>query len=153
MHKNQLVRFALVGIINTAVDSIIFVTLQKSGLAIFLANLFSTSIALAISLVLNSRFTFKNKNLQKKQIVYFILVTLVGLWLLQPIVIETIVAINHKTHFISQLPAVFNAKGTLVLLIPKFIAISMSLVWNYMWYSKVVFRAKSVYKNLNIIHT
>jgi len=79
----------------------------------------------------NKKFTFKNDNKKTKtQFVYFLIITLVGLWAIQPIIIEI-------TR--SMLELVIKNNYLLVLFIGKIIATCVTLVWNYLLYRKYVF--------------
>lgn len=129
--KHEKARFALVGVINTVVDFAIFLTLAKLiGLPAVIANVVSTSCALAVSYLLNKKAVFGNTDANNhRQIMQFILVTLTGLWVLQAIVITVV------SGLIGAL-----LSSTLLLVVAKAAATVVSLTWNYLWYSRVVFR-------------
>jgi putative flippase GtrA len=79
----------------------------------------------------NRSFTFKAKNGNtKKQFVAFTVVTLFGLWAIQPIVILATSALLASTGW----------EDTLILFVAKLIATVASLIWNYLFYSKFVFK-------------
>jgi len=79
----------------------------------------------------NKKFTFKNKNVKTKtQFIYFLVITLIGLWVIQPIVIEL-------TRSMFEL--ISKNDYLLVLFIGKAIATCVTLVWNYVLYRKYVF--------------
>jgi putative flippase GtrA len=122
----RLLRFALVGFVNTAVDFVILFALTALGMQVFFANVISTSAALGLSFVLNRNFTFRSGGERRRQIVLFFAVTLVGLWILQPLVIAGV-----------QLLLPFDDQ--LSLLIGKVCATVVSLTWNYLLYSRLVF--------------
>ncbi len=143
MHNNSFVRFCVVGIINTLVDVPIFLVLHTAGLSILLANICSTSVALIVSLILNYRFTFRARSLTSKRVLLYIVITLVGLWLLQPVVIKLILDINSNLHITN--PAIYLV-GHVNLVNNSFAKLSsiiVTLLWNYIWYSQVVFRGAS----------
>lgn len=127
----QKVRFALVGVLNTVVDfSILFALVNGAKLPAIVANIISTSIALVVSYLLNKRSVFGNTDAHNpKQVVLFVTVTLSGLWILQNLVIYAVGAWLHAT-----LPQ------NIVLFAGKLLASVFSLTWNYLWYSRVVFR-------------
>jgi putative flippase GtrA len=82
----------------------------------------------------NKSFTFKSKSGNaKKQFALFIIITLIGLWILQPLVIEGI----------SRLLEPYNLNEQLVLLVAKLAATVVSLIWNYLLYSRIVFKKES----------
>ena len=124
-------RFAFIGGINTAIDFGILFLLTALGLDKLVANFFSTSIAFVFSFFANRTFTFKSTGSAKKQFLPFLAVTLTGLWVLQPLVI---LAITQLLHAIDQ---------SLALFVAKLIATIVSLIWNYILYSRFVFKKKS----------
>ena len=125
-HQSKL-RFALVGGTNTAIDFGVLFLLNWLGINKYLANFLSTSVAFVFSFFANRKFTFKSSGAAKKQIVPFLVVTLTGLWILQPIII-----------WISSLSLGFLEENV-ALLIGKLAATVVSMVWNYVLYSRVVF--------------
>lgn len=124
-------RFAFIGGINTAIDFGILFLLTALGLDKLVANFFSTSVAFVFSFFANRTFTFKSTGSAKKQFLPFLAVTLTGLWVLQPLVI---LAITQLLHSLDQALALFIA---------KLIATVVSLIWNYILYSRFVFKKKS----------
>jgi putative flippase GtrA len=124
-------RFAFIGGINTAIDFGILFLLTALGLDKLVANFFSTSVAFVFSFFANRTFTFKSTGSAKKQFLPFLAVTLTGLWVLQPLVI---LAITQLLHAIDQ---------SLALFVAKLIATIVSLIWNYILYSRFVFKKKS----------
>lgn len=124
-------RFALVGGANTALDFLLLFLFTNSGVHKIVANYLSTSIALVFSFFVNKSFTFKDKSKNaKKQFVLFLAVTLAGLWIIQPLVIW--VTSNFLETYIEN----DNAN----LFIAKLIATVASLIWNYLLYSRLVFK-------------
>ena len=128
-HESKL-RFALIGGINTAIDFGILFLLNALGVNKYLANIASTSVAFIFSFFANRTFTFKSNGSAKKQFIPFLIVTLSGLWLLQPAVI-----------WVALIP-LSSIDETLALFIAKLIATVASLIWNYILYSRVVFNDK-----------
>jgi putative flippase GtrA len=126
-HESKL-RFALVGGFNTALDFGILFFLNSVGLNKYVANIISTSVAFVFSFFANRSFTFKSKKDARKQIIPFLIVTLTGLWLLQPAVI-----------WLVSLP-LQSMDETVSLLIAKLVATIVSLIWNYVLYSRFVFK-------------
>lgn len=129
-HESKL-RFAFIGGINTALDFGILFLLTALGLDKLVANFFSTSVAFVFSFFANRTFTFKSTGSAKKQFLPFLIVTLIGLWILQPLVI---LAITQLLHSLDKALALFIA---------KLIATVVSLIWNYILYSRFVFNKKS----------
>lgn len=127
------IRFTLVGIANTAIDFGILFTLTFLGLDKILANYVSTSFALVFSFFANKSFTFKDTGSStKKQLLIFIVVTLAGLWIIQPIIIWGV------TSSLSEI----IKNEVFLLFAAKVIATIASLSWNYVFYSRLVFRTR-----------
>lgn len=124
-------RFALVGGFNTALDFGILFGLTALGVDKIPANYVSTSVSFVFSFFANKTFTFKAKSGNaKREFLSFVIVTLIGLWVLQPLVITAA----------SQLLETTSLDDTITLLIAKLIATVVSLIWNYILYSRVVFK-------------
>lgn len=128
------VRFGLIGIINTALDFGLLFGLTNLGLPKITANTISTSIAFIFSFFANKKYTFKSnsKNIVR-EIALFTIVTLFGLWVLQGTVLYTLVPILVQ----------LGLSETMSLFVAKFLATIVSLIWNYLLYSRVVFKNSS----------
>lgn len=140
MPSNNFLRFCIVGAINTLIDVPTFVLLHSAGLSILFANIISTTIALIVSLVLNYRFTFRNRSLSPVRIALYFVVTLVGIWVLQPLVISGLLITNNHIHLTNFIIGVTGHADQVNSLLAKLASLSVSLVWNYLWYSRIVFR-------------
>lgn len=138
--SKQFLIFGLVGIANTLIDLGLFTLLYHSGLPILLANIISTSAALVASFILNSRLTFKDTALSRQRIVKFLAVTLTGLWILQPIVISGALYIFEHTPLVTDIVEIFVKPASSAFpTLAKLLSISVTLVWNFIWYKLVVF--------------
>jgi putative flippase GtrA len=127
----QKLRFAVVGGANTALDFGLLFLFVALGLDKIPANYLSTGIAFISSFFLNKSYTFKSKGGNiKKQFAYFIGITIFGLWVIQPIVISLVALVLEPTDLASPI----------VLFIAKLIATVASLIWNYLFYSRLVFK-------------
>ncbi len=126
-HESKL-RFALIGGINTAIDFALLLLLNSVGVNKYIANFISTSVAFIFSFFANRTFTFKSSGSAKREFLPFLLVTLSGLWVLQPAII-----------WVSS-PVFASLDQNVALFISKLIATVASLIWNYILYSRVVFR-------------
>lgn len=131
------IRFVLVGGTNTIIDfTILFTLVNYLGIAIVYGNVISTSVALTFSYFVNKKFTFKdNSPTGKSQLIRFLLVTLTGLWLIQPIII----AFTQAGIQIANI----SINRNYILFIGKIIATCITLIWNYVLYKKYVFIEKS----------
>lgn len=124
-------RFASVGILNTLVDLGLYVLLFSLGVGPVPANLASTSAGLAVSFLGNSRYVFRSTASRRRQLPLFLLVAGIGIWAVQPAVILGMTAVLESAGV--DEPAVVGV-------ISKVVAIGVAAVWNYVLYSRVVFR-------------
>ena len=142
MKNYKFLIFSAIGVFNTLFDVILYVILLNRTHSIVISNLITTSAALIGSYVLNSRFTFKARQWTVLSFVGFVLVTLFGLWVLQTGIIYGV------THFLHYTPERYwqltgNAEKIAKAALPKLLATAVTLVWNYVWYSKVIFHRNS----------
>lgn len=128
------IRFVIVGGANTALDFLLLFLFTGLGINKIVANYLSTTIALIFSFFANKEFTFKNKSKNaKKQFALFLVVTLIGLWAIQPLVI----------WISSELLEPYITNNELNLFVAKLIATVASLIWNYLLYSRLVFKKET----------
>lgn len=127
-------RFILVGIANTAIDFILLFALTKLGMALIPANMISTAVALAFSFLVNRSFTFQATENGRAlwQVMRFIVVTLIALWVLQPLVLVLLTPAFQ--NFWSADASLFWA---------KVIATVVSMTWNYLLYAGFVFKKRT----------
>jgi putative flippase GtrA len=128
MFESRGLRFIVVGLLNTSIDFAILFLLTRLGVGVFVANMVSTSVALAFSFIANRSITFRSGGDARVQIVKFTVVTLIALWLVQPAII---VAVSALLGGVMSEP--------LVLLIGKACATIVSMIWNYILYARFVF--------------
>lgn len=128
-----LARFASVGVVNTLVDLILYVVLVGLGLGIVLANFLSTSAGMAVSFAGNRRFVFGGTGNRAREIALFVIVCGVGIWVIQPLVI---LWTGSALDGLTDLPSVVVSS------VPKILAILVAAVWNYLLYSRLVFRSE-----------
>jgi len=138
-------RFASVGLINTLVDfSLLNALIFIVHLPIMGANFISTFAAMCLSLVLNKHFVFQDKEpLSGKKFVLFVCITLASIWIVQAFIILLL-----TTVFADQLQTVSQAlhdlsgfsKDFFVSNIAKVFATIGSLIWNYYFYKRLVFK-------------
>ena len=130
-NKAQLARFGIVGAANTALDFGLLFILKALGLPVEFANIASTTIAFLFSFFANKKYTFKTSGTNVvREMILFVVVTLTGLWVLQTFVIVLampwLTAVTHQTD--------------VALLISKLIATVVSMTWNYLLYTYIVFK-------------
>ena len=121
------VRFAGVGVCNTAIDWALFLVLQDR-LGITLANFVSSSAGMVFSFVVNGLFTFRAERLTLRQAALFVATTGSVMWVAQPLLIH------------GWLWALDNAidDADLRLAAAKLASIACSLVLNFAAYRLVV---------------
>lgn len=128
-HESK-IKFLIVGVLNTAIDfCLLFLLTKLFNFPILISNIISTSVALMFSFGVNKKFTFKYQDSEKYIFLKFIIITLIGLWIIQPIIIL----------FINNL---LNINNVINLFIGKSLATVVTLIWNYLLYSKLVFNNK-----------
>ena len=124
------VRFVIVGGLNTAIDFGILFTLVALGLPTVASNFVSTSVAMVFSFFANKSFTFRDTGQKTvKHIALFLIITIFGMWVIQPIIIELVKLALEP----------WATNKYVVLLIGKVLATIASLIWNYLMYRKFVF--------------
>ena len=134
MTRTRAGRFAVVGVANTAIDLALFTALTALGAGVLVANTVSTSAGMTFSFVVNRAWSFGSDRSARETVVPFVAVTLVGLWLLHPLVILATAAVGRHHGF----------EGDAVLWLGKVTAIAVGLVWNFTWYDRVVFKQTGI---------
>lgn len=130
-NKAEKIRYGAVGSFNTALDFGLLFILSWLGLPVIAANIVSSTTAFIVSFVANKKFTFQTTDTNvRREVILFVVVTLFGLWVLQSIVI------------LATKPAIGMVidDENLILLIAKLAATVVTLVWNYILYSRLVFK-------------
>lgn len=127
------IRFTLVSTISTALDFTLLLIITSLGLPIIAANFISTSISFVFSFFASKKFAFKTPDHHvKHEAVKFLVVTLTGIWLIQPLIIWPL------EPFIRSL----GIHGILVIVFAKLIASLATFTWNYLFYTRLVFNKK-----------
>ena len=127
----QLLRFGIVGGANTALDFGLLFVFKFIGIPVEIANIMSTGVAFIFSFFANKKYTFKTTNTNIiREMILFVIITLTGLWGLQTLII----ALTHNP--LTQL----MGNTDVALLVAKLLATVASLTWNYLFYSKLVFK-------------
>lgn len=132
-NKAQSGRFVLVGATATAIDfGLLFVCRYVLNLPVAPANIISTGLAFVFSFFANKKYTFRSSGSNViREMILFTVVTLFGLWVLQTGVITLLVPIFSD-----------HADEATALLLAKLLATGVTMVWNYLLYSRVVFISK-----------
>ena len=127
----QLLRFGIVGGANTALDFGLLFVFKFIGIPVEIANIMSTGLAFIFSFFANKRYTFKTTDTNViREMLLFVIITLTGLWGLQTLII----ALTHNP--LTQL----MGNTDVALLVAKLLATVASLTWNYLFYSRLVFK-------------
>src|SRR3990172_7362310 len=141
MLNSPIIRFAIVGVINTLVDVSLFLFLRHLEFSVVLANICSTSAGLVVSFLLNRSYVFAARSEKyHRQFFKFIGLTLIGLWVIQPVIIMFFISLNNHINYVDIFPTIGGQQIISDDLIAK-LAASVTLVWNYLWYSRYVFRS------------
>lgn len=125
-------RFALVGATSTLLDFGILFLLKSLGMPAIFANICSTTLSFLFNFTANKKYTFKTTGTNVvREMILFVVFALIGLWGLQSIVI----------HFtLDPLTNIFWNNKNIGLITSKLLATVVSLTWNYITYSRIVFK-------------
>lgn len=127
------IRFSLVSSVATVIDFSLLLFITSFGLGTITANYISSSIAFVFSFFANKKFAFRTPDHHiKREAVLFIIVTLTGIWLLQPLIIWKIEDMFDQS---------FQPTWLLVI-IAKVVASFVTFIWNYFFYTRLVFKKK-----------
>lgn len=133
----QLMKFAVVGAINTGVDFLVLnlemaLTGITSGTLMLPQNSISFAVATTNSYLLNKRWTFEDSNSQKEgsKFSQFLGVSLIG------VIINSSV-VYAITTFVSP---IMNISPQLWANVAKLLATGVSLIWNFLGYKFIVFK-------------
>jgi len=140
--EHKKVRFLCAGTTNAVVDLSILNTLVfEFHFPIWLGNTIAVSVAITMSYFLNHRIVFRHHhNPSLKQYLKFFLVTGVGVIITQTLIIYLTRATFYRLLHI-QIPAFSsNVDTKLSLNIAKLTAAVLGMVWNYILYTKIIFK-------------
>lgn len=126
----QAVRFALVGVVNTLIDLLLYGLLVMVGWPFLLANLASTTAGMTFGFFAHRRFSFRSGASVRRSAPRFVVTTGVGLWVVQPVVIWVTATLLVQLVGASPLTEVW---------VPKLLAICGGTVWNFLAYRLYVF--------------
>ena len=140
--EHKKVRFVCAGTINAVVDlSILNVLVFEFQLPVWLGNTVAVCVAITMSYFLNHGIVFRHKhNPNIKQYLKFFLVTGVGVTVSQTIIIyltrSTFYSLLH--NHVPTLSSGIDSK--LSLNMAKITGALVGMVWNYLFYTYVVFK-------------
>lgn len=151
--KHHISLFAVVGVLNTLTDIVLLnilrvithtTTDQKAKLIVL--NICSASTVAVMSFYLNRRYVFKAHDTKNHMFGPFLLITLSSIFILQSAIIG--LALHNfdvlATFFMNigqHIPIVKNFTFNFYEAnIAKVCATGASMVWNYFWYKKYVFK-------------
>lgn len=145
-------KFGAVGIINTAIDFFLFNLFSKfvfvgtSG--VIPSNIVSTTVAMIFSFLANKKLVFKathsSKSAYARQLISFLVVTAIGLYVIQISIIYFLVHIwpaplELGVRIIRSLGVTLFHDYFYINNGAKAVATIASMAWNYLIYKKVVF--------------
>ena len=140
-------KFGLVGLASTVIDfSILNLVHNLFGLTLIQANLISTTVAMVFSFSLNRKYVFTaHDGSVWRQGILFVLVTAFGLYVVQTLVIHSLtVTWLGPVHLAIGVVGFVGlgrilSDNVVITNSTKLVATAFSLVWNYLFYKKVVF--------------
>jgi putative flippase GtrA len=135
------VRFGIVGVLNTLIDfailNALFIGLDFSRIP---ANIISTTIAMSFSYLVNRSMVFGGDNNHRRQIIWFLTITLFGLYVIQTAIILLFTKVWHwPTDVVADLFPTIN-RDIVATNVAKVFATGATLLWNYFGYKHIVFR-------------
>jgi putative flippase GtrA len=145
-------RFIGVGVLNTLLDFTLLNILlavfgHGSNSTVVLYNTISATTVALLSFFLNRAFVFKSKHTPHHYALYFILITLAGLYVVQNSIIYAFLhwfdglagwAANVLGH-----GGIGLSKEFILVNSAKAVATLGSMTWNYIWYKKAIFKPKA----------
>lgn len=131
-NKAEKGRYLLVGAAATTIDfGLLFLFRYLLNAPIISANMISTGVAFCFSFVANKKYAFKSSDQSViREAVLFTVTTLFGLWFIQNLII----------HLLEPELNQLLGRSSLALLVAKLIATGATLIWNYLTYSRIVFK-------------
>lgn len=150
----QVLVFAVVGVINTAIDFAVLNLLShftgiKKGQGVIPLNYISFSCAVIASYFLNKHWTFKDQggSDKTKQFTFFLIVSVIGasinsltVYLITTFVPVPTGIINSVLTAVPSIATKFSDLSVLWLNIAKLCATVVSLIWNFVGYKLFVFK-------------
>ncbi len=143
----QVGRFSLIGIFNTIIDFGLYnVFFNAVKLSVIFASLLSTTAAMTFSFVANRTFVFKSKDKKRlRQAIMFVLVSIVSAYVIQSGVIYFFKytwtgPLNVGYNIVHAVIGNAFSKNFIINNGAKLAGVLVALVWNFLWYKRVVFK-------------
>ena len=123
--------YSVISLSATAIDFGLLLLLTYAGFGTVRSNYVSSSIGFICSFSFNKRFIFRQttRRVQSELLLYLVF-TLIGIWALQPIII----------HLVEPMLRELSIANWQVVTAAKLIASLVTFGWNYIFYTRVVFR-------------
>ena len=143
----QAARFGLVGVINTLVDYVVFIALTVVFhiplSRVWIAKYASSTVAMALSFILNRRFVFRSEQRAVRgQVFRFVTATLVGVFVIQNLLTQFFS--DDFQYFGTTVFHVIDGVGVTESFTIKTVAFGLatvaSLTWNFLTYKYWAFR-------------
>jgi putative flippase GtrA len=140
-------KFGLVGLTSTLIDFFLLNVIHNVfGLGLIEANLISTTVAMVFSFLINRRYVFSSGTGSPwRQGVAFFAVTAFGLYVIQSIIIRLLTTTwTTPVHLAIGIVGAIGlgkvlSNNFVITNTTKVIATAVTLVWNYIFYKRVVF--------------
>lgn len=154
-HKKTISRFAILGVVNTILDFLIFnilrvVTHTPSSQInkVVVINIISATCVATFSFFVSRSYVFKQKDTKTHMIIPFIATNLFGIFVLQSLVIKLLLGpLETPAEFIQNLASIWHIPLVSNFSInffdtnlAKVFATVVTLVWNYLIYNFVIFK-------------
>jgi len=140
-----LIRFGLVGSVNLVIDFSLFSLLFHYSNHLVLSNTCSFVVVLCIAFLLHHKYSFKNAFFEKKQIVKFLIIVIIGL-IIGNILLHLIYQQLENVYFVNM--AGFKDESAFLMevseeqaraMVSKIIQIGLMATYSFFCYKKIVF--------------
>lgn len=147
---HRVTRFTIAGAINTTVNftvlNLVFYVLHQNELV---SIVIATSCAIAVSFVLNRSFVFMNTERPFNKLVRFVLVSAIGVFLIQNSIYLLVASLLHSygadvIGAIQQLTSHRLSKSFVIINLSNILASFAVMFWNYNSYKFFVFNNKGL---------
>jgi len=145
----QVTRFGLVGVLNTLVDYVVFITLTTAFAIplsrVWVAKYASSAIAMAISFALNRRFVFRAKQgAVAGQAFRFVTATVIGVFVIQNLLTQFFASVfqypGTGVHRLLEAVGLAPPEKFTIETVAFALGTVASLIWNFVAYKYWAFR-------------